>query len=76
MTTIEFSPSRYVASHGRLPKGRGSWAFVVKHCNTLEEHTFFVPGSMTYSDAKVWARAYVREHFDFCLADIDVLVAP
>ncbi|MBR9837042.1 MAG: hypothetical protein GYB50_04010 [Rhodobacteraceae bacterium] len=58
MTAIEFDTSAYVSSHGRQPKGRGSWAFATDPDADSSE-AIFSP-SMTYTDAKVWARAAHR----------------
>jgi hypothetical protein len=53
---FDFNTNPFVRSHGRAPKGRGSWAFAVNHI-TNEPH--FSP-SMTYADAKTWIKNRVR----------------
>jgi hypothetical protein len=53
---LEFSISQFVRSHGRNPKGRGSWAFAVKD---LGGEVIFTP-SMTFAEAKVWIRNRIR----------------
>lgn len=55
---FEFNTRLWVFSHGRAPKGRGSWAFSVPD---LGGETFFSP-SMTYADAKTWIKNHVRPH--------------
>ena len=62
--TIDIITNQYVCSHGVQPKGRGSWAFYAYDYSTWREvgAPFFVP-SMTYADAKVWAKAYARANF-------------
>ena len=46
-----------------MPRGRGTWAFdlVDSSCKRTIE-TVLTP-SLTYSDAKVWIKAYVRENW-------------
>lgn len=53
---FEFSTSQFVLSHGRAPKGRGSWAFVVRE---VSREPVFTP-SMTYAEAKTWIKNCVR----------------
>ena len=48
-TKIEFNTRSYVMSHGREPRGYGSWAF------DLGNGPVFAPAS-TYTAAKKWAR--------------------
>lgn len=48
-TKIEFNTRSYLLSHGRQPKGYGSWAF------DLGGGPVFAPAS-TYTQAKKWAR--------------------
>lgn len=43
---IRFDTSKYEASHGKKPKGVGSWAFEVKG------KTVFTKGSKSFADAK------------------------
>lgn len=47
---IEFNTSPFVRSHLHLPRGRGSWAF-----DLGVGEVAFSP-SMTYAEAKKWAR--------------------
>jgi hypothetical protein len=54
--TIETLP--YELSHGRSPRGRGSWAFCpfhLRNANDYLAHTVFSP-QMTFAEAKRWAR--------------------
>lgn len=52
MTKFEFNTVEFEFSHGRKPKGRGSWAFSEKR-NASAENMHFSP-SMTYTEAKKW----------------------
>lgn len=60
---LDISTRRYELNYAKTPRGRGSWAFIVidGSCNK-EVETVFTP-SLTYSDAKVWIRAYISENF-------------
>ena len=61
---IDIYTNTYQRSHGRAPRGRGCWGFiVVDESGDREVATFFVPGSMTLADARVWAKSYVREQY-------------
>jgi hypothetical protein len=58
---LKFYTDEYVFSHGKTPRGRGSWAFcpVSKAPrNDYLDHTFWSP-SMTLSEAKKWLAAQV-----------------
>jgi hypothetical protein len=55
---IEFNTVEFEFSHGRKPKGRGSWAFSGTR-NPRIEDVFFSP-SMTYSEAKRWFVAKLK----------------
>lgn len=55
---MTFETLPYELSHGRSPRGRGSWAFCPFHLRNAAdyiEHTVFSP-SMTFAEAKKWAR--------------------
>lgn len=71
---MQFDTAQYVRSHGKPPKGRGSWAFEFDtwidsegvdhfeaHFETAEPETVLVfsPGSMLLTEAKAW---FKREH--------------
>lgn len=56
---FEFNVRSFVFSHGRAPKGRGSWAFMVP--DVWRREIKFSP-SMTYTEAKVWIKNQVRSH--------------
>ena len=46
---MTISNTRYIASHGKAPRGFGWWAF------DIEGHgTVFAPCAMALSDAKKW----------------------
>ena len=52
---IEFNTREYVFSHGKTPRGRGSWAFFPSNAFVLDE-AMWAPSSITYADAKRWVR--------------------
>lgn len=52
---IDVSTTKYELSHGHKPRGRGSWAF------EIAGETVWIPGSMTYGDAKREAVKIARE---------------
>lgn len=51
---IRFHNNEFVRSHGRLPSGRGSWAFQISHINDFEgtADVHFSQGGMTLTEAK------------------------
>jgi len=52
---FEFSTREFELSHGRSPKGRGSWAFEYDG-----QEPVFTPGGMTYLEAKAWVKTRIR----------------
>jgi hypothetical protein len=56
-TVIDIDDSDYRRSHMTSPRGRGSWAFQIGGSSLP---MIWTP-SMTYADAKVWAKAAVRQ---------------
>jgi hypothetical protein len=58
--TVEVNTSKFVAAHGTEPKGRGSWAFVQEASHGQEEHVFFAPAWMTFTEARAWVKKQVR----------------
>lgn len=52
---MTFDTFEFELSHGRSPRGRGSWAFAPFHLRKSLDATVFSP-SMTYTEAKRWAR--------------------
>jgi hypothetical protein len=60
---VEFDTAPFERSHGRSPRGRGSWAFGLTPnpdvCNSTE--CFFSPGGMTLAEARKWAREVVAD---------------
>jgi len=67
MTSMTVSTRLFVNSHGKKPRGHGSWAFLVMDA---DEAVVFTP-AMNFSDAKVWVKAHVRENFPGC-TDLEV----
>ena len=57
---MEFNTREYEMSHGHTPRGRGSWAFIY-FSNKKVSSPEFVPGSVTYGEAKKAARARAKE---------------
>ena len=52
---VEFTTSEFVKSHGKEPKGRGSWMFCpAQHWNSGDylDHVVSTPGNMTLSQAQ------------------------
>ena len=74
MTKVDISTRIFERSHGRKPRGRGGWAFILMD-GSREVETFFTP-SMTFSDAKVWAKAHARQNFTAPSGEIELEVAP
>lgn len=56
---IQFVDTLYQFSHGHTPRGRGSWAFAFDRDGG---RYFFVPGSMTFTDAKREASRILDNH--------------
>ncbi len=54
---IEFNTTKYVSSHGRKPRGCGSWAF---DCPAISNSIIWAPITTNYSDAKRWMKEYVQ----------------
>lgn len=55
---IIFSDAPFVASHGRVPKGRGSWAFSLeRNPRDILADVAFAPVG-TFTEAKAWARVW------------------
>jgi len=73
---IDIFTNRYEIAHGKLPRGHGAWAFIVHDASTKQDvETFFTP-AMNFSDAKVWAKAHIRDRHSRALATgyLDVYV--
>jgi hypothetical protein len=56
---ITFETHAFVRSHGKQPRGRGSWAFAYIDANEGNnvEAEVFSPGGMTLTEAKRWFKA-------------------
>ena len=61
---VEFHTTGYEFAHGRKPRGYGTWAF------DFGRGAEFIPGSMTYGDARKAATAIAKErgvaHVEVC----------
>jgi hypothetical protein len=60
---VEFNTTEYQFSHGKQPRGRGSWAFFFGPPSDPENfnNVFWTPGNTTYSEAKRMAREEARQ---------------
>lgn len=54
--SVEVDTTEFEFSHGHAPRGRGSWAFLIG-----SDEPTWIPGSMTYGEAKKQAIAIARE---------------
>jgi hypothetical protein len=54
---VSFTDRHYYLSHLRAPRGRGAWAFLI---SGEDLPMLWSPGSLTYTAAKVWAKAEVQ----------------
>ena len=67
---VEISNNSYERSHGKLPRGRGCWAFDIIDGSNIRGGsgfgevvtTVFAP-SGTLTESKRWVREYVRRNF-------------
>jgi hypothetical protein len=78
---IEISQHQYYSAHGKFPKPAfANWAFLIwdDSSNKQVGEPVFVPHAMSYSDSKVWIKAYVRENLAAEVASgyLSVEVAP
>lgn len=77
--TIKIETRKYEASHGKQPRGEGSWGFIfserVQFANghSDEERVVFSP-TLPYRSACAWFRKYVREQVRY--QDLVAHVAP
>jgi hypothetical protein len=53
MLKIEFITSEFELSHGRRPRGQGTWAFSERRIPKVIEDYIWTP-YMSYVDAKKW----------------------
>jgi len=73
---VNIYTSTYERTHGALPRGKGSWAFILMDRN-FECETVFAPANMTLAQAKAWMRDYcIKHHGDNPRGYQDVEVAP
>lgn len=60
---LEFITTDYEFSHNHTPRGRGSWAFCEGRNPDCTSNAILWSPSMTYSEAKAWARReFKRRH--------------
>jgi hypothetical protein len=58
---IIFDSREFELSHGRAPRGRGSWAFSqYRRPDPLSKDVHFSPGGMTLAEARKWFVARLR----------------
>jgi hypothetical protein len=62
---IDFDTRSFRTSHGREPKGYGSWAFGTERSPDTQDRDkcWFTPGAMTYGNARKWAKAEAARRF-------------
>ena len=64
MKSIRISTNDYKRSHEKDPRGYGAWGFdIVDDSTGKTVETVFAP-AMTFSDAKVWIKSYVRKNWN------------
>lgn len=59
-----FETAHYELSHGRSPRGRGSWAFCPFHkrnASDAMDFTIWSPGGMTFTEARKWAKGKIAD---------------
>lgn len=59
--TIQVSTARYVASHGKAPKGRGLWAFIREESRGQPEEVIFTPSNLTLREATALAKKVLKQ---------------
>lgn len=57
---IYFIDTEYKFSHGHPPRGRGSWAFSVERNPDSTDPAILWSPSMTFTEAKQWARQQTK----------------
>lgn len=70
---VRFCTRSYVSSHGKEPRGRGSWAFgVVVRApgGVLRIQTIFAPSCLTLTQAKQWAAETVGARSDLVKLEV------
>ena len=56
--------TEYQFSHGRKPRGTGSWAFlIVDGSDNSTVETVFAPNTISFTAAKSWIKDYVRTNY-------------
>lgn len=64
---IKIETRKYEASHGKAPRGEGSWGFIFDEIVTYadgqkkEEQVVFAPSCLPYRNACAWFRKYARD---------------
>ncbi len=73
---ITFNDGPFITSHGRSPKGRGSWAFA--DCPDPDMNEVIFTPSMTYTEAKTWMRKHLKREYgiDARMEGVTVYVLP
>lgn len=60
MLKLHFDNTPFVASHGRQPKGRGSWGFCNRpNPDMSKDHVWFSP-AMTLVEARKWFKETLK----------------
>lgn len=64
MTRITFDTTPYELTHGRSPRGRGSWVFRPFHLRNADSlEGMLMSPSMTLTEAKRWAKAEIARRY-------------
>jgi len=74
MQTVKISNNEYLRSHGKTPRGRGYWGFLVMK-RGQEIGTIFATGDLTLKDAKNDAATKAKQIYPDW-KHIDLEVAP
>jgi hypothetical protein len=68
MAKVQFNNDEFRRSHGKEPKGRGSWAFGNRPgadpCS--DDQCVFSPGGMSLAEARRWVSKRVEEGKFLC----------
>lgn len=78
--SIKFYNNAYIRSHGKTPKGTGSWAFQISSINYQDRDgkVHWTP-AMTLTAAKRWVAPYILSEAASYVSDateIDVEILP
>lgn len=58
---IEVCSEEYKSVHGKAPKGKGSWAFIMHRDGSFLRDPFFATPHLTFTEAKQEAIRFARQ---------------